>query len=71
MPKVVSKQLDTYHLNEALDRSFICMEIIERLMLEHPIIQSNKILEKKTQEAHQLLFSIYQDIGKLSMNEMM
>ena len=69
MPKELSEELDTFHLHEALDRSFICMEMVERLILEHPYIQANEILKAKAEEAHQLLFEIYQCIGSLSIKE--
>lgn len=60
MPERLTQKLDVYHWHEALDRSCICMEMIDQYILFHPAIESNEQLKSK---AHQLLFEIYQEIG--------
>lgn len=54
---------DNFHWHEALDRSCICMEMVDRLLLSHPAIESSDELKEKTETAHRLLYEIYQTIG--------
>lgn len=69
MAKNVTKKLDVFHWHEALDRSAICIEMVDRLILFHPAIESNKLLKAKATEAYRLLYEIYQEIGRLSMDK--
>ncbi|MDQ6608219.1 MAG: hypothetical protein M3Y85_00135 [Bacteroidota bacterium] len=60
---------DTYHWHEALDSTCICMEMVDRYVLFHPVIESNVTLKEKAENAHRLLFEIYQEIGSLMVEE--
>lgn len=61
--------LDAFHWHEALDRSFICMEMVDRLLLFHPAIESSETFKTKAKQAHQLLFELYQELGRVSIEQ--
>ncbi len=62
-------ELTAYHWHEALDRTCICMEMVDRYLLFHPVIESKPALREKVENAHRLLFEIYQEIGSQMVEE--
>lgn len=54
MPEKKFQNLD-YHWHEALDRSFICMDMFERFIPEHPVVEQDKVLKTKAEQVHQFL----------------
>lgn len=54
---------DAFGWHEALDRSCVCMEMVDTYLLFHPTIESNEALKAKVETAHRLLFEVYQEIG--------
>lgn len=67
--KDASQKLDAYDWHEALDRTSICMEMVDRYVLFHPAIESTETLKAKAEAAHRLLFELYQEIGRLVMDK--
>jgi hypothetical protein len=70
MAKKVKKkeeQLDEFYYHEALDRSYIVANMIEDVLVEHPVIEKHKELKEKVQKAQELIIEVYQEIGGLSV----
>lgn len=61
--------IDAFHWHEALDRTFICMKMMDTLLLSHPVFEQNSAFKEKAQEAHHLLFELCQEIGKRNLND--
>lgn len=61
------KKLDVFYYHEALDRSYVVADIIDRTLVEHPVIKSHPDLEKKVLKAQELIFEVYQEIGGLEV----
>jgi len=59
------KEPDVFSYHEALDRSYIITDIIDRILLAHPVIKSHPDIEKKILIAQELIFDVYQELGKL------
>lgn len=57
-------QPDDYHRHEALDRTNMLMEMVERYLLEHPYIQADTMLTETAEHVCSSLMHIYQAIGK-------
>lgn len=57
------KKTDDYHVHEALDRTFIVMEMLSYVS-EHPAIVERLEWKEKAEKAHDILFELYQMIGK-------
>lgn len=57
------KNLDEFYYHEALDRSYIVVNMIEDLLIEHPVIKKHKNLKKQVKKAQQLILDAYQEIG--------
>lgn len=55
---------------EALERTSICMEMVDRYILFHPFIEAHPSLKEKAAAAHQLLFDLYQEIGGMPESTM-
>lgn len=56
-------KLDKFHKHEALDRTWLFVDMIASFLLEHPYIQQNKSLKRKVKKAFGLLYEVYQEIG--------
>lgn len=69
MKEQLLQRLNAFHWHEALDRTCICMEMVDRYLLFHPAIERNEALKGKAEQAHQLLYEIYQEIGGLALGE--
>lgn len=61
------KKLDVFYYHEALDRSYVVADIIDRTLLEHPVIKSHPALENKIVKAQELIVEVYQEIGGLEV----
>lgn len=69
MSEKMPEKLDAYDWHEALDRTCICMEMVDRYILFHPAIESSASLKAKAEAAHQLLFDLYQEIGAIHLSD--
>lgn len=58
----MKKKIDDYHIHEALDRTFIAMEMFSYVS-EHPAVKANKDWLKKAEDAHSIMYELYQMIG--------
>jgi len=59
--------LDEFHYHEAIDRSYLIAEMIETILLTHPVIQKHRDLKKRVANAQQLIYNVYQLIGGLEL----
>lgn len=58
----MKKKIDDYHIHEALDRTFIAMEMFSYVS-EHPAVTANSEWLKKAEAAHHEMWELYQMIG--------
>ena len=65
----MSKKLDKYHYHEALDRSYCVMDIMQSMLLDHPVLTSkkHKKWKKKLLKAQMLVSEVYQEIGAVHL----
>jgi len=54
---------DEFYWHEALDRSHTCTEIIDTILVSHPVIESDERYAAKVEEALMALLELYQMIG--------
>jgi hypothetical protein len=58
-------KLDDGYYHEALDRSYIVANMIETVLIKHPVIEKHKELRKRVKKAQKLILEAYQLIGGL------
>ncbi|GAH06234.1 unnamed protein product, partial [marine sediment metagenome] len=58
--------LNTGHYDEACDRTYIVMNLVEDALVEHPVFQKHKKMKKKIGQIQKELFKIYQVTGGLA-----
>ena len=58
------KELDDYHRHEALDRSCILAQTVILNLLQHPYIDAHPKLGEKVGKAVELLYEVYNEIGR-------
>lgn len=54
---------DEYTAHEALDRTWVIMQLVEQHLLEHPHIQADTMLTETVEHVCTSLMHIYQAIG--------
>jgi hypothetical protein len=59
-------KLDNYHYHEALDRTYVVGNIIDEILIDHPVIHKHKRLRNKLEKASSLIGEVYQEIGSIS-----
>jgi predicted RNase H-like HicB family nuclease len=67
----MSKQkvkIDIFSAHEVLDRSYVIADIIQHMLLDHPVVKKNKELKKKVQQAQNLITEVYQEAANLKIN---
>lgn len=57
-------KIDDYSRHEALDRSFLLMDMIYQILVSHPYIQSQPKLQAHAEKAADQLNKVYQAIGR-------
>jgi len=60
--------LDKYDYHEALDRTFVCVTMIENVLLNHQVFKKHKKLRKGVKKAQKILYDIYQETGNINFN---
>lgn len=55
---------DDYDRHEALDRTWMIMQMVEQHLLEHPYIQADLMLTENIEHVCTTLMHVYQTIGK-------
>jgi len=61
------EKLDKFYYHEALDRAYCCADIIENMLVVHPVIMKHKKLRKRIVKAQTLIIEAYQLIGGLDI----
>lgn len=57
-------ELNDGHIIEAIDRIHVTSLHIDGALIEHPLINALPELEKKIEDAQQMLLDVYQEIGR-------
>jgi hypothetical protein len=57
--------LDQFHYHEAMDRTYIAGDVVERMLTEHPVFQKHKRLKHKVERALDILAGVYQELGRM------
>lgn len=60
-------KLTQFHYHEALDRSYILGDMVDRNLIQHPVCKLDKEVNKLVEEAAMKLFEAYQLIGHRSI----
>ena len=60
-------KLDKYHYHEALDRSYCVADIIENMLVTHPVIEKHKKIRKHIKKAQKHILEAYTKIGGKSV----
>ena len=62
------KGLNEGHYVEAIDRAYIVANMMEDVLIDHPVYEKHKKLKKKVQIAQQHILDAYQMIGGLMVD---
>ena len=57
-------ELNDGHIIEVIDRIHVTSLHIDAALIEHPLINAFPELEKKIEDAQQMLLDVYQEIGR-------
>jgi len=57
--------LDPFYWHEAIDRTYIVIDIIQSHILDHPVFTQTESLKAKAEKAQELLSEVYQEIGNM------
>ena len=57
-------ELDDFHYHEALDRTFLVTQVFSDFVLDHPVIEKHKDVQKLLADAGTKLGRAYQLIGQ-------
>jgi hypothetical protein len=60
-------KLTEFHYHEALDRSSVVLDMVDRHLIQHPVCKLDKEVSKLIEEAADKLFEAYQLIGDRSI----
>lgn len=53
-------KLDSYHYHEFTDRCYIIIDMMEKLLEDHPVCQEHKELRELVEESSSILIGAYQ-----------
>lgn len=62
--------LDEFHYHEAIDRTAVITDMLDRYLIQHPVFKAEKEFSKKIEKAGMLLAEAYQIIGDISLNRL-
>lgn len=65
-PTKPKKSLNVGHYDEACDRAYIVMDLVENALVQHPVFQEHKKLKKAIRQVQDALFEVYQVTGGLA-----
>lgn len=60
-------KLDKFSYHEALDRASSVAEIMENMLINHPVIQKHEELKELVEKAQYNILEAYQLIGKMTL----
>lgn len=63
------EDLDEFYYHEALDRTHIIANMVEDVLVDHPVYKKHLHLKKQVKKAQRILCDLYQEIGSLSITE--
>ena len=58
-------KLDEFHYHEACDRTYLILDMIDSMLINHPVYYKNKKLRKKLKKTQDILWQLYQKIGNI------
>lgn len=61
-------KLDEGYYTEAIDRAYIVADMIENVLIDHPVFKKHKDLRKRVKRAQKLVLEAYQIIGGLTVD---
>jgi hypothetical protein len=61
------KKLDAGYYHEAIDRAYIVANMMEDVLIEHPVFKKHKELRKRVKTAQKLVLEAYQLVGGLEV----
>lgn len=56
-------KLDEFHTHEALDRTYLCCEMFDTYVAEHPYVKADPQLAELCEKATDALYAVYNAIG--------
>ena len=62
------RKLDEGYYTEAIDRAYIVADMIENVLIDHPVFKKHKDLRKRVKRAQKLVLEAYQIIGGLTVD---
>ena len=65
-PTKPKKKLKSGHYDEACDRAYIVMNLVEDILVVHPVFKKHKKMKKAVRQIQDLLFRVYQVSGGLA-----
>lgn len=63
---MTARRLDTYHYHEAVDRCHVLNEILDDVLIKHPVVQKHAEVRKLLEDAADLIGDAYQKISQLA-----
>lgn len=69
LDQVKAEYDNIFGIHEAMDRTSILMEQINEYVLNHPFILLHQDLYDLTEDIHNKLYSLYQELGKYSLEK--
>jgi hypothetical protein len=61
-------KLDEGYYTEAIDRAYIVANMMEDVLIDHPVFKKHKELKKRVKKAQELVLEAYQLIGGLTID---
>ena len=65
----MKQKIDKYHKHEAVDRSFIIMEMFVDYLYEHPVIEQNKKCKKLSKKIIDNMYKLYSLTSEIRFNK--
>lgn len=59
-----SNELNSGHMHEACDRTYMLADSFEELLVNHPAVQNNPDLREKADAISEALWNLYQETGR-------
>ena len=60
------EKVDRFHYHEAIDRTYCVIEMIENILIHHPVMSKHKKIKKEIRKAQKTLIDSYQMIGNVT-----
>lgn len=60
----MKKKIGKLYYHEALDRSYLIIQMVEDYLIKHPATNAHPEIKEKIEKAQELLSEAYQDFGQ-------